>query len=92
MAGFSFRLVSPRFVSSSTHDHFIDDPGSIWYSFATMSQDRIIRLISEGDAQGVGKGHVYYTTKNRRTHADTKFVFKKYNPISKSHTTYTEKK
>ncbi|MBI4086420.1 50S ribosomal protein L33 [Candidatus Kaiserbacteria bacterium] len=57
-----------------------------------MSQDRIIRLVSEGDKNGLGKGHVYYTTKNRRKLADKKFVFKKYNPVSKSHTKYTEKK
>ena len=57
-----------------------------------MSQDRIIRLVSEGDANGVGKGHVYYTTKNRRKLADSKFEFKKYNPVSKTHTLYKEKK
>lgn len=57
-----------------------------------MSQDRLIRLVSEGDEKGLGKGHVYYTTKNRRKLADTKFAFKKYNPISRTHTLYKEKK
>lgn len=57
-----------------------------------MSQDRLIRLVSEGDANGVGKGHVYYTTKNKRTLAENKFAFKKYNPVSRSHTLYKEKK
>ncbi len=57
-----------------------------------MSQDRLIKLVSVGDAKGVGKGHVYYTTKNRKKLADRKFSFKKFNPISKSHTEYKEKK
>lgn len=57
-----------------------------------MSQDRLIKLVSDGDAKGVGKGHIYYTTKNRRKHADTKFSFKKFNPIARTHTVYKEKK
>jgi ribosomal protein L33 len=57
-----------------------------------MSQDRLIKLVSEGDAKGVGKGHVYYTTKNKRKLADRKFAFKKFNPIAKTHTVYKEKK
>lgn len=57
-----------------------------------MSQDRLIKLVSVGDAKGVGKGHVYYTTKNRKKLADRKFSFMKFNPVSKSHTEYKEKK
>lgn len=57
-----------------------------------MSQDRLIKLVSEGDAEGVGKGHVYYTTKNKRKLADRKFSFKKFNPIARKHTVYKEKK
>ncbi len=57
-----------------------------------MSQDRLIRMVSEGDAKGVGKGHVYYTTKNKRKLADKKFAFKKFNPVSRTHTMYKEKK
>lgn len=57
-----------------------------------MSQDRLIKLVSEGDAKGVGKGHVYYTTKNRKKLADKKFSFKKFNPIARAHTVYKEKK
>jgi len=57
-----------------------------------MSQDNLIKLVSEGDANGVGKGHVYYTTKNRRKLADRKFSFKKFNPIARAHTVYKEKK
>jgi len=57
-----------------------------------MSQDKLIRLVSEGDANGVGKGHVVYTRKNKRQHAETKFKFKKYNPVARQHTVYNEKK
>jgi ribosomal protein L33 len=49
-------------------------------------------MVSKGDAAGVGKGHVYYTTKNRRKLAEKKFAFKKYNPVSRTHTLYEEKK
>ena len=57
-----------------------------------MSQDRLMRLVAEGDAKGVGKGHVYYTTKNKRKLAESKFSFKKYNPVARAHTVYKEKK
>jgi len=57
-----------------------------------MSQDRLIKMVSVGDAKGVGKGHTYYTTKNRKKLADRKFSFKKFNPVSKTHTVYKEKK
>ena len=57
-----------------------------------MSQDRLIKLVSDGDAKGVGKGHTYYSFKNRKTLASTKISLKKFNPVSKSHTTYKEKK
>ena len=57
-----------------------------------MSQDKLIKLVSEGTADGVGKGHVVYTRKNKRKHAETKFQFKKYNPVARQHTVYKEKK
>ncbi len=57
-----------------------------------MSQDNLIKLISEGGTGGVGKGHVYYIRKNKRKHADKKFAFKKFNPVSRTHTVYKEKK
>jgi len=57
-----------------------------------MSQDRLIKMVSEGDEKGVGKGHVIYTTKNRRKFADRKFSFRKFNPIARAHTIYKEKK
>lgn len=56
-----------------------------------MSQDKLIRLVSQGDSKGVGKGHVYFTRKNKKQHTD-KFEFKKYNPVAKKHTIYKEKK
>lgn len=59
---------------------------------SVMSQNNLIRLVSEGDENGVGKGHVYYTRKNKRKLADRKFEFKKFNPVAKKHTIYKEKK
>lgn len=60
----------------------------------TMSQERLIRLVSKGDAKGVGKGHVYYTTYNNKNKKDPskKYSTKKYNPVAKTHTEYTQKK
>lgn len=57
-----------------------------------MSQDKLVKLVSEGDEKGAGKGHVYFTRKNKRKHAETRLEFKKYNPIAKKHTVYKEKK
>lgn len=59
-----------------------------------MSQERLIKLVSQGDAQGVGKGHVYYTTYNNKNKKDPskKHEEKKYNPIAKTHTVYKQKK
>jgi large subunit ribosomal protein L33 len=56
-----------------------------------MSQDHLIKLVSVGDAKGVGKGHTYYTTKNRKS-VEHKLEYKKYNPVAKKHTVYKEKK
>ena len=59
-----------------------------------MSQDRLIKMVTKGDAKGVGKGHVYYTTYNNKVKKDPskKYEAKKYNPIAKTHTVYTQKK
>lgn len=57
-----------------------------------MSQDNLIKLVSEAGPDGAGKGHVYYIRKNKRKHADKKFSFKKFNPIARAHTVYKEKK
>lgn len=51
-------------------------------------------MVTKGDAKGVGKGHVYYTTYNNKVKKDPskKYEAKKYNPIAKTHTVYTQKK
>ena len=56
-----------------------------------MSQDRLIKLVSEGDSKGVGKGHTYYAFKNKKQNPD-KLTLNKFNPIAKKHTAYKEKK
>ena len=56
-----------------------------------MSQDRLIRLVSEGDENGVGKGHVIYSFKNKKG-VERKLELKKFNPIAKKRTLYKEKK
>ncbi len=59
-----------------------------------MSQDRLIKLVTKGDAKGVGKGHTYYTTFNNKNKKDPskKHAERKYNPIAKTHTLYEQKK
>ncbi len=59
-----------------------------------MSQDRLIRMVSAGDEQGVGKGHVYYTVYNNKNKKDPgkKHEERKFNPIAKKHTLYKQKK
>jgi len=56
-----------------------------------MSQVHLIKLVSVGDEKGVGKGHTYYSRKNRKS-VERKIELKKYNPIAKKHTIYKEKK
>lgn len=55
------------------------------------SQDHLIKLVSVGDEKGVGKGHTYYSRKNKKA-VERKLEFKKYNPIARKHTVYKEKK
>jgi ribosomal protein L33 len=55
-----------------------------------MSQDNLVKLVSEGDEDGQGAGHVYYTHKNTDKIKE-KLTLKKYNPVAKEHTIYTEK-
>ncbi len=59
-----------------------------------MSQERLIKMVSQGDNTGLGKGHVYYTTFNNKNKKDpsAKLELKKYNPISRTHTLYKQKK
>lgn len=56
-----------------------------------MSQDRLIKLVSEGDEKGIGKGHTYYTFKNKKG-VERKLELKKYNPIARKRTLYKESK
>ena len=56
-----------------------------------MAQDRLVKLVTAGDAKGVGKGHTYFTFKNKKG-VERKLEFKKYNPIARTHTVYKEKK
>jgi ribosomal protein L33 len=59
-----------------------------------MSQDRLIKLVSVGDKNGVGKGHTYYTTYNNKNKKDPskKHSERKFNPIARTHTEYKQKK
>ncbi|MAF59808.1 MAG: 50S ribosomal protein L33 [Candidatus Pacebacteria bacterium] len=56
-----------------------------------MSQDRLIKLVSEGDDKGVGKGHIYYTSKNKKR-VERKIELQKYNPVARKKTLYKESK
>ena len=56
-----------------------------------MSQDHLIKLVSVGDEKGAGKGHTYYSRKNKKS-VERKLDFKKYNPVARKHTIYKEKK
>lgn len=61
---------------------------------ATMSQDKLIKLVSKGDAKGVGKGDVYYTRYNNKNKKDPskKLTLKKYNKKLRKHVAYAQKK
>lgn len=67
-----------------------------------MSQDRLIKMVSQGVAkddataerpEGLGKGHVIYTTYNNKNKKDPskKYEVKKFNPVAKKHTVYKQK-
>lgn len=56
-----------------------------------MSQNNIVKLVSEGSDDGVGEGHTYYTKKNK-SKLKEKLELRKYNPVAREHTLYTEKK
>lgn len=56
-----------------------------------MSQDHLIKLESQGDENGVGKGHVIYGRKNKKN-TTKRLEIKKYNPLAKKHTVYKETK
>ncbi len=56
-----------------------------------MSQDNLIRLVSVGDEEGNGKGHVIWSRKNMKKLRSVKLEIKKFNPVAKKHTVYKEK-
>ncbi len=56
-----------------------------------MAQDNLIRLVSQGDEEGNGKGHTIYAHKNTKKLRGHKIELKKFNPIVKKHTVYKEK-
>lgn len=56
-----------------------------------MSQDNLIKLVSEGDENGTGKGHIIRTFKNKKK-LKARLVLKKFNPVAKKHTVYKETK
>ncbi len=56
-----------------------------------MSQDNLIKLISVGDDDGVGKGHIIYAYKNKKKLKE-RLQLKKHNPKARTHTLYIEKK
>jgi ribosomal protein L33 len=55
-----------------------------------MSQDNLVKLVSQGDENGNGAGHIYYTHKNTEKIKE-KLELKKYNPIADTHTLYVER-
>ena len=56
-----------------------------------MSQENLTKMQSEGDENGVGKGHIIFTKKNK-TKFKARLRLKKYNPIARIHTWYKETK
>ena len=56
-----------------------------------MSQDNLIKLVSAGDEEGKGRGHIIYTYKNKKKLKE-KLKLKKFNPLARKHTLYVEKK
>lgn len=51
-------------------------------------------MVSQGDENGVGKNHVYYTRYNSKNKKDPskKHEERKFNPIAQKHTIYKQKK
>ena len=48
-------------------------------------------MVSEGDENGVGKGHIIYSFKNKKG-VERKLELKKFNPLARKRTMYKEKK
>ena len=56
-----------------------------------MSQDKLIKLVSVGGPKGVGKGHTYYTRKNKKK-VERKIELKKYDPTTRKREVFKEAK
>lgn len=86
-----FGIWTKRYQNSK---NAIDAKSYFCYDCPTMSQDLLIKLVSAGDKEGIGKGHVYYTRYNNKVKKDPskKYETKKFNPIAKKHTVYKQKK
>lgn len=56
-----------------------------------MSQDNLVKMESEGDEDGVGKGHIIFTRKNKKKLKE-RLRLKKFNKIAKKHTWFKETK
>jgi ribosomal protein L33 len=74
--------------------YFIDLFLPFWYNRRNMSQELLIKMVSVGDKNGVGKGHTYYTRFNNKNkkNPSQKYEAKKFNPISQTHCVYKQKK
>ncbi|NCO04739.1 MAG: 50S ribosomal protein L33 [Candidatus Magasanikbacteria bacterium] len=56
-----------------------------------MPQDNLIKLESEGNTDGHGKGHIRFTHKNKKKLKE-RLRLRKYNPIINDQTWYKETK
>ncbi|MBI2485072.1 50S ribosomal protein L33 [Candidatus Uhrbacteria bacterium] len=56
-----------------------------------MSQENLIKLVSQGDNTGAGKGHVIFSRKNKKTLKE-RLELSKFNPLVRKHTVYKESK
>lgn len=61
---------------------------------ATMSQDKLVRLVSKGGENGKGRGHVYYVRFNNKNKKDpgAKLKLRKFNKKTRKHEDYIQKK
>lgn len=57
-----------------------------------MSQDNLVKIVSQGDETGLGKGHIYYVNYKNKNKKDPskKLELKKFNPVAKKHTVYKQ--
>ena len=56
-----------------------------------MAQENLIKLVSQGDENGSGKGHIIFTFKNKKKIKE-RLELKKFNPLARKHTLYKETK